>query len=201
MKRVVKMIKSNLAVLMAERGLKIADVYNDTGISKTTLMALSENKGKGIQFETIDKLCNYLNISPQDFFVYSPFLVEYIENENGLFLKLVSGDKINNFYFNFDVSKDSELDFSTKMIFSNNPSKKYDFYLIVGIEEGRDELEKIYNNLNIIFKRELVNNIFKHSINWFIENKKIKNAVCNVYLEINDIGLYKEIEIKDGKLD
>ena len=66
---------------MAERGLKIADVYNDTGISKTTLMALSENKGKGIQFETIDKLCNYLNISPQDFFVYSPFLVEYIENE------------------------------------------------------------------------------------------------------------------------
>lgn len=195
------MIKSNLAVLMAERGLKIADVYNDTGISKTTLMALSENKGKGIQFETIDKLCNYLNISPQDFFVYSPFLVEYIENENGLFLKLVSGDKINNFYFNFDVSKDSELDFSTKMIFSNNPSKKYDFYLIVGIEGGRDELEKIYNNLNIIFKRELVNNIFKHSINWFIENKKIKNAVCNVYLEINDIGLYKEIEIKDGKLD
>ena len=195
------MIKSNLAVLMAERGLKIADVYYDTGISKTTLMALSENKGKGIQFETIDKLCNYLNISPQDFFVYSPFLVEYIENENGLFLKLVSGDKINNFYFNFDVSKDSELDFSTKMIFSNNPSKKYDFYLIVGIEEGRDELEKIYNNLNIIFKRELVNNIFKHSINWFIENKKIKNAVCNVYLEINDIGLYKEIEIKDGKLD
>ncbi len=116
-------------------------------------------------------------------------------------MKLVSGDKINNFYFNFDVSKDSELDFSTKMIFSNNPSKKYDFYLIVGIEEGRDELEKIYNNLNIIFKRELVNNIFKHSINWFIENKKIKNAVCNVYLEINDIGLYKEIEIKDGKLD
>ena len=195
------MIKSNLAVLMAERGLKIADVYNDTGISKTTLMALSENKGKGIQFETIDKLCNYLNISPQDFFVYSPFLVEYIENENGLFLKLVSGDKINNFYFNFDVSKDSELDFSTKMIFSNNPSKKYDFYLIVGIEEGRDELEKIYNNLNIIFKRELVNNIFKHSINWFIENKKIKNAVCNVYLEINDIVLYKEIEIKDRKLD
>ena len=190
------MIKSNLAVLMAERGLKIADVYNDTGISKTTLMALSENKGKGIQFETIDKLCNYLNISPKDFFVYSPFLVEYIENENGLFLKLISGEKINNFYFNFDVCKESELDFSTKMIFSNNPSKKYDF-----IEDGGNELEKIYNNLHIIFKRELVNNIFEHSIKWFIENKKIKKADCNVYLEINDIGLYKEIKIKDGKLD
>lgn len=189
------MIKSNLAVLLAERGLKIADVYNDTGISKTTLMALSENKGKGIQFETIDKLCNYLNISPQDFFVYSPFLVEYIENENGLFLKLTSGEKINNFYFNFDMYKESELDFSTKMIFSNNPSKKYDFYLVVSIEDGGDELKKIYNNLNIIFKRELVNNIFERSIKWFSENKKIKNANCNVYLEINDIGLYKEIKI------
>ncbi|HHJ8663579.1 TPA: helix-turn-helix domain-containing protein, partial [Streptococcus pyogenes] len=43
---------------MAERGLKIADVYEDTGISKTTLMALSENTGKGVQFDTVDKLCN-----------------------------------------------------------------------------------------------------------------------------------------------
>ena len=56
------MIKTNFAVLMAERGLKIADVYEDTGISKTTLMTLSENTGKGVQFDTVDKLCNYLGI-------------------------------------------------------------------------------------------------------------------------------------------
>ena len=195
------MIKSNLAVLMAERGLKIADVYNDTGISKTTLMALSENKGKGIQFETIDKLCNYLNVSPQDFFIYSPFLIEYTHDNNGLFLRLISGEKINNFYFNFWVFKDSELDFDTKINYVADPSKKYDFYLAMDVEDGNTELEKIYNNLDIIFKRELVNNIFERSIDWFISNKKIDNANCSVNLEIKNINLYREIKIKDGKLD
>ncbi|HEM3684552.1 TPA: helix-turn-helix transcriptional regulator [Streptococcus suis] len=68
------MIKTNFAVLMAERGLKIADVYEDTGISKTTLMALAENTGKGVQFDTVDKLCNYLGIELKDFFVYSPYI-------------------------------------------------------------------------------------------------------------------------------
>ena len=194
------MIKSNLAVLMAERGLKIADVYNDTGISKTTLMALSENKGKGIQFETIDKLWNYLNVSPQDFYIYSPFLIEYTQDNNGLFLRLISGEKINNFYFNFWVFKDSELDFDTKINYVADPSKKYDFYLAIDVEDGNTELEKIYNNLDIIFKRELVNNIFERSIDWFINNKKIDSANCSVNLEIKNIHLYREIKIKDGKL-
>ena len=194
------MIKSNLAVLMAERGLKIADVYNDTGISKTTLMALSENKGKGIQFETIDKLCNYLNVSPQDFFIYSPFLIEYTQDNNGLFLRLISGEKINNFYFNFWVFKDSELDFDTKINYVADPSKKYDFYLAIDVEDSNTELEKIYNNLDIIFKRELVNNIFERSIDWFINNKKIYSSNCSVKLENKNIHIYREIKIKDGKL-
>lgn len=71
------MLKTNLAVLMAERGLKIADVYEATGISKTTLMAISENTGKGIQYETMDKLCNFLNVSPKDFFVYAPYIFKF----------------------------------------------------------------------------------------------------------------------------
>ncbi|AYB38521.1 helix-turn-helix domain-containing protein [Brevibacillus laterosporus] len=58
------MIKCNLAVLMAERGLKIVDVARETGISKTTLGALFHNSGKGVQFETLEKLCDYFNVTP-----------------------------------------------------------------------------------------------------------------------------------------
>ena len=61
------MLKNNLSVLMAERGLKIADLYNATGISKTTLMAIANNNSIGIQFETLDRLCNYLDVTPNDF--------------------------------------------------------------------------------------------------------------------------------------
>ncbi len=77
------MIKTNFSVLMAERGLKIADVYEATGISKTTLMALSENTGKGVQFDTVDKLCNYLGVELKDFFIYVPYLWDLTFQEKG----------------------------------------------------------------------------------------------------------------------
>ncbi|MGG0794636.1 helix-turn-helix transcriptional regulator [Brevibacillus laterosporus] len=56
------MIKCNLAVILAERGLKITDVAKATGISRTTLTALYYNQGKGIQFDTLDLLCEQLGI-------------------------------------------------------------------------------------------------------------------------------------------
>lgn len=67
------MIICNLAVLLAQRQLKITRVSNDTGISRTTLTALNQNESKGVQFETISTLCQYLKIKPSDFFQYLPF--------------------------------------------------------------------------------------------------------------------------------
>lgn len=60
------MIKCNLAVLLAERGLKMADVINDTPLSKTAVRGLYYNQSKGIQFETLQILCDYLNVGPED---------------------------------------------------------------------------------------------------------------------------------------
>jgi len=62
------MIRCNLSVLLAERSLKITKVSKDTGISRTTLTSLSNNQAQGIQFETMDTLCNYLNVKPSDLF-------------------------------------------------------------------------------------------------------------------------------------
>lgn len=77
------MIKTNLAVLMAQRGLKIADVHQATGISKTTLMALAENEGKGVQFDTIDKLCLFLGVSIDKFLLHVPYMFSFeIDNKN-----------------------------------------------------------------------------------------------------------------------
>lgn len=66
------MIKSNLKVILAENNLRVSKVANDTGISRTTLTALSENHSKGIQLDTMNKLCKYLKILPSDLFVYAP---------------------------------------------------------------------------------------------------------------------------------
>jgi len=62
------MIKCNLKILLAKRNLKITKVSNDTGISRTTLTSLASNYAKGIHFDTLENLCNYLKISPNDLF-------------------------------------------------------------------------------------------------------------------------------------
>lgn len=67
------MLKCNLAVLLAERKLKISKVSTDTGVSRTTLTALSSNHSQGIQFDTLNTLCSYLRVTPAEFFCYVPF--------------------------------------------------------------------------------------------------------------------------------
>ena len=69
-------IKSNLKVLLAKNDIKLSKVSVDTGISRTTLTALSEGHSKGVQFDTLNTLCNYFNISPSDFFSYFPLDIE-----------------------------------------------------------------------------------------------------------------------------
>lgn len=66
------MIKSNLAVVLAERNIKITKVSHDTGISRTTLTALTQNNCKGIQFDTLNTLCTYLHVTPSEIIQYYP---------------------------------------------------------------------------------------------------------------------------------
>lgn len=71
------MLRNNLSVLLAERQLRISKVSNDTGISRTTLTSLTTNNSKMVQLETINKLCQSLNVSVAQFFEYVPFDFDY----------------------------------------------------------------------------------------------------------------------------
>ena len=87
------MIDSNLAVLLAERNLKITKVSRDTGISRTTLTALCYDHTAGIKFDTLNTLCQYLNVTPTQFFNYTQYdyEVEFVgqtEKEDTLLRKI-----------------------------------------------------------------------------------------------------------------
>ena len=64
------MIKCQLYKLVHENHVKMSDISEATGISRTTLHALNWGKGKGVQFETLDKLCRYFNCDVSDLLVY-----------------------------------------------------------------------------------------------------------------------------------
>ncbi|MBB6690784.1 helix-turn-helix transcriptional regulator [Cohnella xylanilytica] len=75
------MIRCNLAILMAERELKMIDITEKTGIAKATIRALYHNQGKGIQFETMDTLCEFLDVSPGELFTRVEFKVDLLKVE------------------------------------------------------------------------------------------------------------------------
>ena len=71
------MIKCKLPLLLAEKRLKVADAVRETGISKTTLHEQSTR----IEFETIDKLCAFLEVSVDELFEHIPNKVKNDANE------------------------------------------------------------------------------------------------------------------------
>lgn len=66
------MILCNLPVLLAERRMKVADLIRMTGISKSTVHKIYNEQTSRIDFETMDKICEALNVGVGDLFTYVP---------------------------------------------------------------------------------------------------------------------------------
>lgn len=67
---VYRMIVNHLPTLLAEKRLKVADAVRATGVSKTTLHKIYNDQSSRIDFDTIDKLCEYLEVGVGDLFEY-----------------------------------------------------------------------------------------------------------------------------------
>lgn len=199
------MIKTNLAVLMAERGLKIADVYNATGISKTTLMAISENTGKGIQYETVDKLCNFLNVTPQEFFSYAPYIFKFYKSKidtdlPNVIITVNHSGNLKSFTFtpfiitpsspNYPVvSNDADFIVNYTMELSvKNPTK---------VSKDKSEFYNIYDNLPVNLKAE-INNRFLNIILDSLSKLNGKSIPAYDTLFINENTNSHEQKIKNG---
>ena len=61
-----------MPVLLAERRMKVADLIRMTGISKSTMHKVYNEQTSRIDFETMDKICEALEIGVGDLFTYVP---------------------------------------------------------------------------------------------------------------------------------
>jgi putative transcriptional regulator len=59
-------IKVTLAVVMAQRGVKSKDLADHVGITESNLSLLKQGHVKGVRFETLDRICDYLDCEPGD---------------------------------------------------------------------------------------------------------------------------------------
>lgn len=59
-------IKVKLDLILVQRGMRLTELSERTGISIQNLSILKTNKGKAIRFSTLEALCEALKCSPGD---------------------------------------------------------------------------------------------------------------------------------------
>ena len=64
-------ITVKLDVVLADRKVKSKDLAEHIGITEANLSLLKQGKVKGIRFDTLDRICDYLNCEPGDILKYS----------------------------------------------------------------------------------------------------------------------------------
>lgn len=60
------MIKCNLAKMMGEKKMKVADVARKTGLNRNTITLLYKENATRIDIEALDKICDLFNCSVGD---------------------------------------------------------------------------------------------------------------------------------------
>lgn len=65
------MIESNLSTLMGSKRLKVIDVAREIDVNRSSIDKLYNNQAKRIDLETLDKLCSFLDCTPNDILNYT----------------------------------------------------------------------------------------------------------------------------------
>lgn len=63
-------IKVRLNVVLAERNVKSKDLAEYVGITEANLSLLKQGKVKGMRFDTLERICDYLKCQPGDLLRY-----------------------------------------------------------------------------------------------------------------------------------
>ena len=64
------MIVCKLSEILGRKRLKLINVIRDTGVTRPTLTNLYYGKSKGVNFDTVNALCEYLNVSVGELFEF-----------------------------------------------------------------------------------------------------------------------------------
>lgn len=68
----MKKVKINLSRILGEKKMKMSELAEQSGISKTTVLSLYHEKAKGVTFEVLEKIGTALDCEVSD-------LIEFIE--------------------------------------------------------------------------------------------------------------------------
>ena len=186
---------------MSERKMKNTTLSVKTGISKNTISSISQNDVKMIQLETINKICQALQVDPSMFFSYLPFDLEFIFDFNelkieqhflepftlenitidkidvDLVIKCISSSNSEYTFYNFHMKSDNSYTIEA-FPFSDMPH--ISVYFEADDEENRKSFADLWKSIPIPFQidlSDLLEKSFQKSLSLEIDN----------YLKNNDL--------------
>ena len=198
LKEGVILLANRLKILLAERDLTIKDLMKATGLSRNSLSNMVNNPFANISTENVDKLCNYLEVAPKDFYDYSGWRFDFLKSESsksgvsGLAILMTSGK------LEVTINLDVDVITSIEKIESLG-IRKCDVYIAINCKNNLDQrLIDVYtNSLSPLFQHQIENkfNLMVSEITDTVESKgmfkNIKKPVLNIlyaYLSNNELN-------------
>ncbi|MTB63842.1 helix-turn-helix domain-containing protein [Streptococcus sp. zg-86] len=182
------MLINRLAILLAERSMSGVRLASDTGIAQSTISKITSNKSKQVDYETVNKICNILGVTSDDFFDYSPidYEIKYFRDEDSedtfIFIKILDRDR-----------PVATLEYKVDFEFHVNTNKPDN---LVDIEE----IKRNYQQVEIVTVRATLKKQNKETYDKFTElPSNFQNIFTNDLLQVvgKNIKEYITQEFKD----
>lgn len=182
------MLANRLKILLAERDLSIKEIIQKTGISRNVLSNMINKPYTNVSTTNLDKLCNFLEITPEDFFDYYPLRISYahipskLKDKDVMLLAMTttSGTVINKFSLVLEADN------------NNVKSKSEGYNLLINVWYNPEEMfYKIYSEVTPFFKHQIEKEIIRAAKQYLkdINSKKdefsiIDNPYYSVAIEV-----------------
>lgn len=185
------MLKNRLAKIMHDKKVKAIEISRETGISRATLSKISNNITDRIEYDTIDKICLFLNIEPKDFFDYLPidYTIELLNNDLKYGFSRDEHYQLNDFIitsYSFDLLIDISANKNLKRFIVSLTSDLVEYDTDNGIktevhpiytfesENKAEEYKKIINSIPSTFQSDITEKLqseFQKAIHEALDGK------------------------------
>lgn len=168
LKEGVILLANRLKILLAERDLTIKDLMKATGLSRNSLSNMVNNPFANIATDNVDKLCNYLEIAPRDFYDYFPwhFSIGYAPRKRFLKLKGTMATPVGGLLVH-GKSGLNEIDTGFNIdLRVNGKGSAYDIELLIRVPTN-ELFQSLYEKMSPLFKHVISDSI-KESMAGFL---------------------------------
>lgn len=168
----------NFKKIMLKKKTSITEISKATGISRSTLTLLSNGTSKGIQFDTLEKICYFLDCTPNDLIKIAPdsYSVQVpLQKKNNKWIyalavkeSLIENDCKNNVMYNAD---ENELPFIIRL--SQNELGFPVCYIGVPLSTEKNVFNLDFNKTQKVFSSLTLNqaiNICEQSLYIFLND-------------------------------